>query len=206
MSDPREAQAESRAPSLVALAPAERHRSVAGRFAALVSGTTSWDSPAPVDGWVAGDVVDHLLEWFPGFLAGGGVELIETPPGDGGRPAAWAVRTAAVQALLDDPATAGAEFAHPMAGTHTLEDAVDRFYTVDVFMHTWDLARALGADDRLDPAFADELRSGMEPMDGLLRSSGQFGPRVPVAADADATDRLVGFIGRDPGWRPPRQP
>ena len=39
--------------------------------------------------------------------------------------------------------TAGEEsFTHPYAGTHRLADAVDRFYTADVFMHSWDLARA----------------------------------------------------------------
>jgi len=37
-------------------------------------------------------------------------------------------------------------------------------------------------------------------MDEILRSSGQFGPRVQVRDDADAQTRLVGFIGRDPEW------
>jgi hypothetical protein len=43
----------------------------------------------------------------------------------------------------------------------------------------------------------------MEPMDELLRSSGQYGPRVVVPAEAPAVDRLMGFIGRDPAWQPP---
>ena len=42
----------------------------------------------------------------------------------------------------------------------------------------------------------------MEPIDELLRTSGQYGPRVPVPDDARAQDRLIGFIGRDPAWRP----
>ena len=42
----------------------------------------------------------------------------------------------------------------------------------------------------------------MRPIDDLLRSSGQYGPRVPVPDDASAMDRLVGFIGRDPAWQP----
>jgi hypothetical protein len=42
----------------------------------------------------------------------------------------------------------------------------------------------------------------MAPIDELLRTSGQFGPRVPVPDDASAQDRLIGFIGRDPSWRP----
>ena len=56
--------------------PAERHRQVAGLFTERVRGTRSWDAPSPVAGWAARDVVRHLTEWFPGFLASGaGIEL-----------------------------------------------------------------------------------------------------------------------------------
>ena len=81
-----------------------------------------------------------------------------------------------------------------------LPTAIDRFYTADVFMHTWDLARAGGLDATLDADFCAELLAGMEPIEDLMRQSGQYGPRVPVPADADAQTRLLGFIGRDPVW------
>jgi hypothetical protein len=42
----------------------------------------------------------------------------------------------------------------------------------------------------------------MQPLDELLRTSGQYGPRVPVPEHARAQDQLVAFIGRDPAWRP----
>ena len=67
-------------------------------------------------------------------------------------------------------------------------------------MHTWDLARATGQDDRLDPDFCALLLAGMEPLEEVIRSSGQYGPRVEVPADADVQTRLLGFIGRDPFW------
>ena len=113
--------------------------------------------------------------------------------------AAWQAHVDGVQALLDG-ATAEADFSHPMVGTHRLTDAVDRFYTADVFMHTWDLATANGQAPKLDPAFATQLLDGMAGIDELLRSSGQYGPAFPVADDADPVTRLVGFIGRDPAW------
>jgi hypothetical protein len=47
-----------------------------------------------------------------------------------------------------------------------------------------------------------EMLAGMEPIDELLRSSGQYGPAVPVPDDADVQTRLIGFIGRDPKWAP----
>ena len=70
-------------------------------------------------------------------------------------------------------------------------------------MHTWDLARATGQPDRLDAEFANQMFSGMQEHDEMLRASGQYGPRVDVPETADITDKLMGFIGRDPSWTPP---
>ena len=181
--------------------PAERHREIGRGFTDRVRGTRSWDVPSPVATWTARDVVRHLVEWLPSFLhAGSGVELLCGPSVDDDPVAAWQAHCDAVQALLDDPATADRRLANPHIGEVPLPQAIDRFYTSDVFMHTWDLARATGQDDRLDPDFCAQMLAGMEPMDQLIRSSGQYGPRVPVKDDADAQTRLLGFIGRDPEW------
>ncbi len=88
-------------------------------------------------------------------------------------------------------------------GSVALPEAVSRFFTGDVFMHTWDLARATGQDDTLDPDLCATMLAGMEPIEDVMRGSGQYGQRVEVPADADAQTRLLGFIGRDPGWNPP---
>lgn len=187
---------------LVDLPAAARHRAVAARFGDVARSVTDWDAPTPVTEWAARDVVRHLVEWFPAFLAAGGIELPPAPSVDDDPAAAWEVRSASVQELVDDPARADEEFTHPMAGTHRLGDAVDRFYTADVFMHTWDLARSAGVAPDLDPAWSAQMLEGMEHIDELLRSSGQYGPRMPVADDADAGTKLMAFVGRDPEWRP----
>ncbi len=142
--------------------PAARHREIAATFTRKVRGTEDWDAPAPVEGWTARDVVGHLVEWLPSFLsAGAGVDLprgadVAIDPVD-----AWQVQADAVQALLDAPGTASRKLVNPYIGELPLDVAIDRFYTVDVFMHTWDLARATGQDDRLDPALCAELLAGM---------------------------------------------
>jgi uncharacterized protein (TIGR03086 family) len=175
---------------------------VAGVFTDRVLGTLDWSAPAPVAGWTARDVVEHLVTWLPGFPAAGGVALPSGPPVAEDPVGAWRAHAAAVQALLDDPDGARRPFAHPVAGAGTLAEVIDTFYTADVFMHTWDLARATGQDDRLDAQFCAALLDGMEPIDELLRASGQFGPKVPVPDDADVQSRMLGFIGRDPFWTP----
>ena len=191
------------ASTILAADPAARHRLVAGTFSDRVRGTTDWDAPAPVEGWTARDVVRHLVEWFPGFLAmGSDVRLPSGPSVDDDPVAAWQEHADGVQAVLDDPASADKMFSNQHTGTLPLRDAVDRFYTSDVFMHTWDLARATGQDETLDPVFCAELLAGMEPIEEIMRGSGQYGARVAVPDDASAQERMLGFIGRDPGWRP----
>ncbi|UQX87745.1 TIGR03086 family metal-binding protein [Jatrophihabitans telluris] len=178
--------------------PAERHRVVAAAFTARVRNASDWDAPAPVAGWRARDVVAHLVEWFPDFLkTATGLTLDRGPSAEHDPVAAWQVHTDAVQRLLDGP-QAGTAFRHPMVGQMPLPDAVDRFYTTDVFMHTWDLARATAQDERLDPQTCEDLLAQMVPIEDLMRSSGQYGARVTVPDDADAQTRLLAFIGRDP--------
>lgn len=183
--------------------PAERHREVGGAFTDRVRGTRVWDVPSPVAGWTARDVVRHLTLWFPAFLAAGAdIELPRGPTVDDDPVAGWQIHCDAVQAVLDEPATADRVLVNPHIGELPLERAIDQFYTADVFMHTWDLARATGQDDRLDPDFCTELLAGMEQMEEAIRSSGQYGIRVPVRDEADPQTRLLGFIGRDPFWAP----
>lgn len=181
--------------------PAARHAQVAEEFTRLVDATPDWSAPAPVDGWTARDVVDHLVTWFPGFLAAGGIDLPAGPTVAVDPASAWQHHADAVQALVTE--RGDEEFTHPYVGTQSLAQAVDRFYTSDVFMHAWDLARAGGQVARLDEDFAGELLEGMQPIEAMLRDSGQYGPAVPVPLDAPVVDRLMGFVGRDPAWRPP---
>jgi uncharacterized protein (TIGR03086 family) len=180
--------------------PAEEFRAVAARFTALADGVpdaATWAAPAPVDGWTARDVVDHLVGWFPAFLAGGAGITLPAGPDVADDPAgAWRALCEGVAALLADPATATRVLSNPYVGEVALPDAVSRFFTTDVFLHSWDLARATGQDEALDPRRCAVLLAGMEPLDALLRSSGQYGPRVAVPDDADVQTRLLAFIGR----------
>ena len=180
---------------------AERYRRVAGRFTARVNEVpeAAWEHPAPCDGWVARDVVRHLVEWIPAFLvAAGGPPLPVGPSVDDDPAGAWAALDAGIQSLLDDPVASATEVSHPRAGTHRLDDAIAAFFLGDIVVHTWDLARAAGLDETLDPDVVHDMLVGMEPLDEMLRTSGQYGPRVEVPADADEQTRLIAFTGRRP--------
>jgi uncharacterized protein (TIGR03086 family) len=180
---------------------ADEHRTIAAGFTARVEAASpdAWDNPAPVEGWVARDVVRHLVEWLPAFLqAGAGIALPKGPSVDDDPVGAWAVHRNAVQALLDDPEAADRILSNRHVGDVPLHRAINDFYTGDVFLHTWDLARATGQDERLDPDRCAQMLQGMLPLDEVLRQSGQYGPRVEVSDDADPQTRLLAFIGRTP--------
>ena len=105
---------------------------------------------------------------------------------------AWDHLQREVQALLDDPASQDRVLSNPNFGSIPLPQAVSQFFTGDVFMHTWDLARATGQDDTLDPERCAVMLAGSEPYEDAMRGSGQYGPRVDVPDDADVQTRAAG--------------
>src|SRR5436190_16699441 len=124
---------------------ADRYRNVARRFTETANAVpeTAWNNPSPCEGWVARDIVGHLVEWVPAFLtSGAGVEMPTTPPVDDDPASAWTVTNAAIQAILDDPDQSALSFTNPHTGTHRLDDAIGMFVLGDVLIHTWDLATA----------------------------------------------------------------
>lgn len=154
-----------------------------------------WDNPTPCDEWVARDVVRHMVDNAQRFLGFVDRELPPGPSADADPVGAWANARDAIQAGLDDPAVATLEFEGQM-GKQTLEQAVDRFGSPDVVIHTWDLARATGLDEHLDPDDVHEILVAMEPMDRMMRGSGAFGPKVEPLPGADEQTRLLAFMGR----------
>ena len=184
---------------------AARFEKVAAAFTARVQAVpaNAWELPAPCEGWVARDVVRHLVEWLPGpgFLLGTfGIETGPIPSVESDPTGAWAVVRDAIQGALDDPASATRVEDCGPPGRLSLEAAVDMTCTPDVLIHTWDLARATGLDERLDPDEVHRHVAAIEALppevDQAMRSSGHYGPRVAVAGDADDQTRLLAFMGR----------
>lgn len=178
--------------------PVERWSRAATPFSARLAGVgpDQWVAPTPCAGWDVRDLVAHLVEWVPAFLAQGGVPGIDVGAGRDDPRAAWAILDTAIRGLLADPATAGAAFAHPQAGTRALADAVEQFVLNDVLVHTWDVARATGQDERLDAGLVASMLEGVEQLGDALEQSGHYGARVAVAAGADPQTRLLAATGR----------
>jgi uncharacterized protein (TIGR03086 family) len=185
--------------------PAAAHRQTAAVFTEVVREISEekWDTPSPVADWTARDVVRHLVEWSTGFLESNSEVRLQRGPAFGDDPAgAWENHRDAIQAILDDPDRSAMPVTSEPLGEMTVAEAIDAIYTDDIFMHTWDLAKATGQDVELDPHRCEQIASTPPEVEELMRASGQFGPRAPVDDGASPQDRMAAFIGRDPAWRP----
>jgi uncharacterized protein (TIGR03086 family) len=177
---------------------ADRYRKVAARFTETAEGVPddAWENPAPCEGWVARDVVRHMVEWMPSFFKGN-LDFPSGPSVDDDPVGAWEALDGALRAALADPETSAREL-DMQAGRHRVDDAIGTFILGDVLIHTWDLARATGLDETLDPDEVHDALVGMEPITDILVKSGHYGPPVPVPADADEQTRLIALSGRQP--------
>jgi uncharacterized protein (TIGR03086 family) len=160
-----------------------------------------WDSGTPCQEWDVRTLVNHLVSenrWMPPLLAGGTIaelgDLFEGDLlGDDGK-AAWEdSATEAVAAVHGDGAMD--RTVHLSFG-----DFPGQEYTMQVFadllVHGWDLARAIGADERLDPDLVEACASWFTAMESGYRAAGAIGPRVDLPADADSQTRLLSMFGR----------
>jgi hypothetical protein len=75
--------------------------------------------------------------------------------------------------------------------------------TRDVLVHAWDLARAVGADDRLDPQWCEQFYPALPSNPSALSVSGMFDAPVAVDDQIDMQSKLLARLGRNPNWQPP---
>lgn len=186
---------------------ADRYRRHADAFEAKVAAVRSdqWANPSPCEKWDARDVVDHIVAMHGYMLRPIGRSL---PPGEGDPLTDFRAARAVVEEVLADPELAGQEVDTP-TGRMTMADQIDRVVSDDLVLHGWDLARATGQDEAMDPvdverlwastsAIPPELMEKYRTPDAFGPGVEVFGPEVAVPDDAPLQDRLLGLIGRDP--------
>ena len=178
---------------------AERYERIAHGFSTRIDHVPpgTWSNPSPCSDWTAHDVAKHVVDVTRLFLTrlNGGDP---TPPDtDEDIVASWRVESDAVKAALADPEKAATKI-NGVAGPTPFEDVIGTVLCSDTLIHTWDLARATGQDDRLDPAGAAASLEFLQPNDERLRGPGAFGPKIEPPGGADAQTQLLCFVGRRP--------
>jgi uncharacterized protein (TIGR03086 family) len=155
-----------------------------------------WDEASPCDGWAARDIITHVAESPAMIFKMVGREYDASAAGSD--PAtAFAASRAQIEAVLADPDVAGTEF-DGFFGRTTIAQAIDDFISFDLVIHNWDLSRATGLDERIDPDDVKRLREAAKHWGDAARSPGVFGPEIAVPDDADDQAKLLAFTGRQP--------
>jgi uncharacterized protein (TIGR03086 family) len=82
--------------------------------------------------------------------------------------------------------------------------ALARTGALEIAVHGWDIAQAMALPRPVPAALATQLmRTARQLVPRPAVRHPLFGPPLSVPAEADPSDRLVAFLGRDPngGWR-----
>ncbi len=160
-----------------------------------------WTAPTPCSEWDVRQLVNHVvseMRWSPPLLAGRTIaEVGERFDGDvlGDDPrAAW--DDSAAEAVAAVSAGGSMErVVHLSFGDFPGREYTMQLFT-DLLIHGWDLARAIGGDDHLDPELVEACGEWFAPVEEAYRTGGAVGPRVDLAARADEQARLLAMFGR----------
>ncbi|MFZ2530177.1 MAG: TIGR03086 family metal-binding protein [Rhodococcus sp. (in: high G+C Gram-positive bacteria)] len=177
--------------------PADHYRDLAAKLTATLGAvpTDRWNAPSPCDDWTARDIVQHIVDTQRDIVTRVGLELPTGPLPESDPVGAWIATRDAMQEILDDPARGNLEY-DGYFGRTTLAATVDTFYTFDLIVHGWDIARATGLDETITEADLDFVESAAAGMGAAIRMDGVCGPVVDVPEDADRTTRVLAYLGR----------
>ncbi|MEV2278965.1 TIGR03086 family metal-binding protein [Nocardiopsis sp. NPDC049922] len=176
---------------------AKRYDRLSADFARAVAAVPEdgWSADTPCEGWTARDLVRHVVDTQGTFLGLVGRELGDIPSVDDDPAAAWDAARTVVLADLNDPERAGAEF-DGFFGRTTFAQAVDRFLGFDLVIHRWDLCRATGQDERIDPDDVRWVREAADRFGSNLRREGVCRAELTPPEGADEQTRLLAHLGR----------
>jgi uncharacterized protein (TIGR03086 family) len=161
-----------------------------------------WHLPTPCAGWDVRALVSHVVSgnrWTPELLAGHTISDVgDRLEGDllGDDPVGAWTDSAAVAVA----AARNSDLAEPVHLSFGPEPAAEYLTQVfaDLLIHTWDLARAVGADDTLEPDLVAACAGWFAGVADLCRQAGVVGARRVVPATADPQTRLLAEFGRAP--------
>src|SRR6266508_4658488 len=151
-------------------------------------GAEQWTAATPCADWDVRTLVNHVvgeLLWVPSLLEGRTIaEVGDRFDGDvlGDDPlVTWTSAAAEALAAASQPGVQE-RTVHLSFGDFPGSEYLGQV-TSDVILHSWDLARAVGANDRLGASLVGFVNSFLSPQIDAWRSAGAFGPVVEVGPD-----------------------
>ena len=164
---------------------------------------SQWGGPTPCSEWDVRTLVNHVtgeMLWAPPLVDGKTVEDVgDQFDGDilGDDPVAtW--HKASDEALASFSAPGALEqTVHLSFGDYSGDDYAWQLIG-DLHIHSWDLARGVGADDTLADDLSQAVYDALAPMLTAMGETPYFAKATDVGADASASNRLLALTGRRP--------
>ena len=148
-----------------------------------------WEAQTPCEEWNVQQLCDHTIQTQATFAAG--MVGAQVAPD-----AAWPEVHAAISACLEDPSCLDGMTEMPGMG-EVPKAMVFGIASSDMLIHSWDLARSIGADEQLPAEAVQACYMGLQKFPEAARvDSGRFKNPVDVAADADTQTQFLSFSGR----------
>ncbi|CPR05646.1 hypothetical protein BN971_00618 [Mycobacterium bohemicum DSM 44277] len=178
--------------------PLSLYRAATDRAVAVVEAVRpdqlGW--PTPCSEWSVQALIDHLVGGAQYLLAA--ATGAEPAPPEGAPITGYRTWVERVLTAVASPGATARVCVSPLGFEWSVAEAVAGTF-MDVLIHSWDLARATGQDDRLDPDLVGACAAMFLPdMPERGREAGIVGPEVPVPPGASAQDRLLAAMGRTP--------
>ena len=162
-----------------------------------------WHHPSPCEDWDVRELVNHVVGGalrYTMLLHGATAdEVAATWALDhlGGDPtAAFEQRAQEVTQAFHEDGALSRTVHHP-AGDRSGKELLELRIT-EFAVHAWDLARAIAADERIDPALVDEMLKRLSVTGTRLEQGGYFDPPTGAPDDASPLARLLHLAGRRP--------
>jgi uncharacterized protein (TIGR03086 family) len=175
----------------------DRYQLVSNGFDAVVRAVTpeKWSAQSPCEQWRARDVVAHVVEGHRSVIAS--VRGAESEPlgVDEDPEQAWDKAYREIDEITGNAEELAKEIDGP-TGKMPVGQVIGRFVIMDLLVHTWDLARTVGADERLDEDSVRRAYEALKPMDAMIRQPNIFGPKLEAPRDADLQTEFLYFLGR----------
>lgn len=170
-------------------------------------------APTPCPDYTVGDLLDHIDGLAKAFTWAATKSSLDMEPvsplGDAARlQPDWRQRIPAdVEVLAEAWRDPAAWTGMTKAGPVDLPGEIGGLVALDeIVVHGWDVARATGQPFDVDPVTLQAVHDLVIQFSGPgteEQRAGGFGPEIAVPADAPLLDRVLGMVGREPGWRPP---
>jgi uncharacterized protein (TIGR03086 family) len=193
---------------------ADRYLVLSDGFLARIRATPAdrWDAASPCEGWTARDVVAHVINGHRGILAmvdgmppipadGVGISpMADAPAVEPGADLAIAFQRCRddMHAMLTDPDRAATRLPGGPLGPVPVEQAVDIIGSLELLVHTWDLACAVGGDEDLDDELVTRTHQALLSHYASLQATGAFQPSLSAPHNADPQAAFLYFVGRRP--------